>query len=453
MRTSKTARLPGLLLLVLGLFSLWSARSAAHEIPTAVRVQTFVRAEGNVLRILVRAPLASTTDMTVWPVNGFLLNLEAAEPLFREAASVYIADNIEVRENDRVLPPPAITVARPSLPSDRSFDSYEQALAHLQGPPLAPDTEFIFEQGLLDVMLEYPIESALSEFAIRPNFFQLGVEVTNVLRFFSPTGVERAFEVHGDPGLIRLDPRWHQAAWRFVVSGFEHILDGIDHLLFLLCLVIPFRQFRSLLPIVTAFTIAHSITLIASAYGVAPDVLWFPPLVETLIAASIVYMALENIVSPGLRRRWLIAFAFGLIHGFGFSFALRETLQFAGNHLVTSLLSFNVGVEIGQIFVLCFFVPGLVLLFKYVINERVGTIILSALVAHTGWHWMTDRGSQLALYQYTWPVFDAAFFAAMTRGLIVLVIAAGAAWLISLVLGEGGRVERGGGRAVSGERA
>src|SRR5262249_28324691 len=69
-----------------------------------------------------------------------------------------------------------------------------------------------------------------------------------------------------------------------------------DHLLFLGCLVIPFRRFRSLIAVVTAFTVAHSITLIASAYNLAPDALWFPPLIETLIATSIVYMALENIV-------------------------------------------------------------------------------------------------------------------------------------------------------------
>ena len=84
-------------------------------------------------------------------------------------------------------------------------------------------------------------------------------------------------------------------------------------MLFLACLVIPFRRFRALVPIVTAFTAAHSITLIASAYDLAPDALWFPPLVETLIAASIVYMALENIVgAETLQQRWLIAFGFGL---------------------------------------------------------------------------------------------------------------------------------------------
>ena len=82
----------------------------------------------------------------------------------------------------------------------------------------------------------------------------------------------------------------------------------------------------------TVFLLAGApITLIASAYDLAPDALWFPPLIETLIAISILYMALENIVGGStLRRRWVTAFGFGLVHGFGFSFVLRDTMQFAG---------------------------------------------------------------------------------------------------------------------------
>ena len=93
----------------------------------------------------------------------------------------------------------------------------------------------------------------------------------------------------------------------------------------------------------------------------------------------------------------MVAFGFGLVHGFGFSFALRETLQFAGAHLLTSLLSFNIGVELGQLLVLLALVPALDLLFRYVVAERIGTIILSALVAHTGWHWMTERWERLRI--------------------------------------------------------
>ena len=234
-----------------------------------------------------------------------------------------------------------------------------------------------------------------------------------------------------DPGLLRLDPSWHQAALRFVELGFLHILDGTDHLLFLLCLVIPFRRLSSLILLVTSFTVAHSITLIASAFGYAPSALWFPPLVETLIAISILYMALENIVGSNLQRRWMITFVFGLVHGFAFSFVLRETLQFAGPHLLTALLSFNVGVELGQLLVVALLVPALALLFKFV-PERIGTIILSALVAHTAWHWMVERGEQLR--QFPWPPFDAAFVASGMRWLMLILGVACALMLINAAL-------------------
>jgi hypothetical protein len=231
--------------------------------------------------------------------------------------------------------------------------------------------------------------------------------------------------------LVRLDPRWHQAALRFVKAGFLHILDGTDHLLFLFCLVIPFRRFRPLVMVITAFTVAHSITLIASAYNLGPDALWFPPLIETLIAVSIVYMALENIVGISVQRRWMIALAFGLVHGFGFSFALRQTLQFAGSHLLMSLLSFNIGVELGQLLVLALLIPMLQLLFRFVVAERIGTIILSALVAHTGWHWMIERWERLR--QFGWPAMDATLLVTAMRWLMVILIVAGLLWLIGIL--------------------
>jgi hypothetical protein len=289
----------------------------------------------------------------------------------------------------------------------------------LRPPPLAADTEIAWNQALLDVRFEYAIRSDRARFSIRPQFARLGLRVLTTVVFLPPTGASRAFEFEGDPGLVRLDPRWHQAAARFVGLGFRHILDGIDHLLFLFCLIIPVRRWRSLVLIVTSFTVAHSITLAASALDAAPDALWFPPLVETLIAASIVYMALENIVlaahsdarSPTgdlsaagrdpLDRRWAIAFAFGLVHGFGFSFALRQTLQFAGSHLLTSLVAFNVGIELGQLLVLLAAVPLLYAVFRYVLPERIGAIILSALIAHTAWHWLTERASTLRAYDWT----------------------------------------------------
>ncbi|HEX9887210.1 MAG TPA: HupE/UreJ family protein, partial [Longimicrobiales bacterium] len=170
--------------------------------------------------------------------------------------------------------------------------------------------------------------------------------------------------------------------------------------------------------------------LTAAATGLAPRALWFPALIETLIAASIVVMALENIFGARLDRRWMVAFGFGLVHGFGFSFALSETLQFAGSHLVTSLLSFNLGVELGQLLVLVVAVPVLDLVLRRVVPERMGVIVLSALLAHQAWHWMTARGSDLLQYRFVPPVVDAAFLAAAVRWLMLLLVTAGVVWLL-----------------------
>jgi hypothetical protein len=413
------------------LFALSPAVAAAHEIPASVVVQAFVRPQGPQLSLLLRVPLSAMRDVE-FPVRGDgLLDLTRAETSLRHAATLWLSRDIAVYEGDTQLPDPRIAAVRVSLPSDRAFLTFEGALAHVTGPGLPPETSVFHDQLLLDVLLQYPIASDRSAFSIRPSLARLGLRVVTVVRYQPPAGAERAFELTGDPGLVRLDPRWHQAAWRFVQLGFAHILDGTDHLLFLFCLVIPFRRFGALALIVTAFTVAHSITLIGAASGYGPDALWFSPLVETLIATSILYMALENIAGAGsVQRRWIIAFAFGLVHGFGFSFALRSTLQFAGSHLVTALLAFNVGVEIGQLLVLAAFIPVLQLLFRFVVAERIGTIILSALVAHTAWHWTAERWD--ALRQFDRPVLDALTLAGGVRWLMAAVAVAAIVWLIAV---------------------
>ena len=142
----------------------------------------------------------------------------------------------------------------------------------------------------------------------------------------------------------------------FLPLGIQHILEGWDHLLFLLALVLPGGSLGNLVRIVTAFTIAHSLTLGAAALGLvtipaAP--------VEVLIALSIGWVAAENLarVKP-MSRRWAVAFAFGLIHGFGFANVLRD-IGLPRDALLSSLLWFNVGIEFGQLVVVLLLVPAL----------------------------------------------------------------------------------------------
>jgi hypothetical protein len=406
----------------------------AHEVPANVAVQIYVRPDGSKLHLLIRAPLGAMRDLDL-PLKGpGYLDFSRLASHTNDAARVWIADYIRLYENDRELPEETIVATRVSLPSDRSFVSYDSALAGVQSPPLSPDTEVMWDQLRLDVLMEVPITDERARFSIDPMLAHLGVNTVSVLHFITPDGAERVFQYDSNPGLVRLDPRWHQAAARFVALGFEHILDGFDHLLFVLCLVVPIRRLRPLVAVITSFTLAHSITLIASALGLAPSALWFPPLIETLIAVSIVYMALENIIGARLERRWLIAFGFGLVHGFGFAFALRESLQFAGAHLLTSLLAFNVGVELGQLLVIGIALPVLAGLFRWVVAERVGVIVISAILAHSAWHWMTARFAILREYRFAWPALDASLLAGLLRGLLLLLIVLGVAWALSGIL-------------------
>jgi hypothetical protein len=370
-----------------------------------VTVQIIVAPVDDRVQVLVRAPLEAMQDIE-WPTFGpGYLDLARAEQPLRNAATVWLQRDIGLYANDERLPLELVT-ARASIPSDRSFATLGSALAHVRAPPPPDGTQLVWQQALLDVLFESPLEPATAALALDAKLGRLGMRVVTVVQLASADGRVRVFEITGEAGRIELDPRWYHAFTRFARQGFAHILEGTDHLLFLLCLVVPFRrELRSLVLIVTAFTVGHSITLIASAYGAAPDVLWFPPLVETLIAASIFYMAVENAIAADAKSRlaktrWVLALGFGLVHGFGFSFGLRNTLQLAGDHVLAALLAFNVGIELGQLLVLAALIPALDLLFRFVVAERVGVIVLSVIVGHTSWHWMVERFEALRQFHF-----------------------------------------------------
>lgn len=179
--------------------------------------------------------------------------------------------------------------------------------------------------------------------------------------------------------------------WSFLKLGIEHILTGYDHLLFLFGLLLACRRFSTAVRIITCFTLAHSLTLALAAL----DVVALPGnVVEPLIAASIVFVGVENIVrrdgEPGWR--WALTFALGLVHGFGFAGALKEAgLGAGGTALLVPLFSFNLGVEIGQVAFAGVLLPLLWKLRKIPAFEKYGNVILSAAVALAGLYWLVTR--------------------------------------------------------------
>ncbi len=172
-----------------------------------------------------------------------------------------------------------------------------------------------------------------------------------------------------------------------VRMGVEHILSGYDHLLFLFGLVLVGGRPRSLFAVVTAFTAAHSLTLAVAALG-----LWTPParVVESAIALSIAYVGVENFFLRSADGRWRITFPFGLLHGFGFSSALRD-IALPRAEVPAALLSFNVGVELGQLTVLAVLLPLLAWSRRSNAFARVGVRALSAAIAAMGAIWFVAR--------------------------------------------------------------
>jgi hypothetical protein len=398
----------------------------AHDIPLHTVVNAFVKMEPHQAHLVIRVPL-DLLHSAQFPMKGQVYDLSAAGP-GTDLALRGIAQGIDIRENGMRLVSSS-AIGRFDLPSDRSFEDYDRALTHV-AEPVEKGTVIYFDQGYLDAHLIYPISSPNSIFTIQTT---IAPELKDLVKFtvrFQPLdGASRAFMVTSQSGQVPLNPTWFQASRGFVVLGVEHILSGIDHLLFLLCLIIPFRKIRGLIPVITAFTLGHSVTLLGSAFNLAPSSTWFPPFVETAIAASILYMALENIVGANLRRRWIIAGLFGLVHGFGFSYALKDQLQFAGSHLLVSLFSFNVGIELGQLAVLCVAVPVLGLLFRGALSGRMGVILLSAIVAHTAWHWMIDRWN--VLWLAPWPQATGPGLMILARWVAGVLLAVGMARLIA----------------------
>ena len=179
--------------------------------------------------------------------------------------------------------------------------------------------------------------------------------------------------------------------WPFLRLGIAHIWTGYDHLLFLFGLLVACRSFRSIVVIISCFTVAHSVTLALATLNIVR----IPGgLVEPMIAATILFVGLENLVRQGAepRGRWALTFAFGLIHGLGFANVLRGLGVGSNGHGVAlPLFSFNLGVEIGQVTIAVIVLPVIWQLHKLPVFERRGVPVLSGIVAAMGLYWLVER--------------------------------------------------------------
>ncbi|WP_415407953.1 HupE/UreJ family protein [Sulfurovum sp. CS9] len=215
----------------------------------------------------------------------------------------------------------------------------------------------------IDVLLQYKSASSINEYGIAytldpklPN----QDETANVILDYSPSGVQ----VFRERGLLLKPIMITNSLWdamvTFIKEGVQHILDGTDHVLFVICLVLGSLSITRLLWRVTGFTLGHSVTLSLGFFGFVPSSAWFIPAVETGIAISIVYIAavalLPDFIDSFKKEKSeasvvIITTLIGMLHGLGFSFVLQHILNVTSPNIWQSLLAFNIGVEIGQLFI------------------------------------------------------------------------------------------------------
>ena len=234
-----------------------------------------------------------------------------------------------------------------------------------------------------DLTLTFHCPQAIHDAVLQDRMFDAVGDSHHVIAVVTWTGgsLSHAFAKDAPEAIIRTESSAGDApptATGFFLLGVEHIATGYDHLLFLLALILCGGRLLELLKIITAFTIAHSLTLGAAAL----ELLTLPStMVESVIALSIAYVAFENLYPRyAVSRRWAVSFLFGLVHGFGFSSVLKE-IGLPKDSLLLSLLNFNLGVEAGQLVAVVIVVPLLAWLRSTPFEARVVRLVSLAVLA------------------------------------------------------------------------
>ena len=285
-----------------------------------------------------------------------------------ERSQAWLGDRAQLRVDDRMLP---LVARHPRVESDADGNLFLRATFDVDLPADLARLQVDFSQ-----LLRPPLQ------AVHRNLLKINIpgrtEALVVLSADQPLHDVLVRE-GGDVSI------WSQVG-RFIWLGVEHIWIGYDHIMFLLALIVIGSRLGPLVKIVTAFTVAHSITLVLAAleWVALPS-----QLVEAGIALSIAYVAAENFWLRDARHRWILTFCFGFVHGFGFANVLRD-LGLPSQGLIASLLAFNVGVEIGQVVIVALVFPLILWLSRQRFHERAVQLV-SGIILLFGLGWLVER--------------------------------------------------------------
>lgn len=274
------------------------------------------------------------------------VSIEPKKPEFVLLDSSKIGDEFQAREPIFVNDFKAFILPKLELPY-RPYISDTQVLIAFELPNIELDDEIKLE--LLSPSFALP----------EGKYF-----TTNVIDYRDGSASVLSFRGTTMPEVL-LSGSSATSFWHFVKEGVYHILIGYDHVLFVLCLTIVARSLIALFWAVTGFTIGHSVALVGGALGYVPQADWFIPLVELLVAVSIIITALLILFKKHGAMGFWLAGSLGILHGFGFSFMLLDMIGGTSEALVVALAGFNIGVEIGQLIIVASMLFILMLTKKY----------------------------------------------------------------------------------------
>lgn len=283
------------------------------------------------------------------------------------------ADGLAVEAGGERLAPRLVGIQVHRIGTEPPFATLAEARAAFEepSPAVPPTTDTYVGDALVDLVIDYEAGARVDAYTLSSSLdpgLPAEEETANLILDYSAGSTD----IFRTRGLMREGVAVHRAegagVWTFVHEGIRHILGGMDHVLFVLCLVLGASGLGSLASRITGFTLGHSVTLSLGFFGFVPSGAWFVPAVETGIALSIIYAAAIAIIPSRCRERdgriFLVTCGIGLLHGLGFSFILHEILKIDAPNIWQSLLAFNFGVEIGQLAVIAIAWPALLVVHR-----------------------------------------------------------------------------------------
>ena len=372
----KRAKYKKLLILVLLSFTslLWYTSSFSHfKLNANIRLYHVVHEDGQI-RLLARMPLAYLIADKLGSIqeDGLpapapystnlliddILNHKLDAATLREdpkGLGQFFADGTIIKISDKELKPVVGRVVAYPLNKQKPFSTLNEAESSLSSDVYNSDyKEAFIGDTIIDIELVYSTNKKIKKYTIQ-SLLNPGLPKQEETANLIIDHTNKKPNIYRITGLLDKSVNITNSAIKafstFVVNGFIHILEGYDHILFILCLIVGAQNLKSLFWRITGFTIGHSITISFGFFNIILNYLWFIPFIETTIAISIVYAAFLALWGKEYKNIILITGLIGLLHGFGFSFILSEILSIDSMNLWQSLLGFNVGVEFGQLLI------------------------------------------------------------------------------------------------------